>query len=135
LGLTSSDDLGTTFDVKAEVFQNDELVGSGQINDMPGGSSGFNSAISRSIGLAFSTVNITLASNETLSLRLSARIGAHRRDRPRERHRETVVQRFRGQQPARRTRQRREHHLVPAGWLFAGAKPRTGPEEDERRHR
>jgi hypothetical protein len=76
LGLKNSDDVGTTFDVEAEVFKNDVLIGSGQINDVPGGSSGFNNAILRSIGLAFSTVNITLDSGDKLSIRLSVRIGA-----------------------------------------------------------
>ena len=44
VGLKNSDDVGTKFDLKAEVYVNGNLVGSGQINSAPGGSSGFNNA-------------------------------------------------------------------------------------------
>jgi uncharacterized repeat protein (TIGR01451 family) len=73
VGLKNSDDVGTRFDFLAEVFKNGVLIGSGEIDDEPGGSSGFNNAILR-------VIEITLAdqagfcSGDTLSLRLSVRI-------------------------------------------------------------
>src|SRR3989344_5859207 len=45
IGLKNSDDVGTRFDLKAEVYKNGtELVSSGQLDNVWGGSSGFNNA-------------------------------------------------------------------------------------------
>jgi YVTN family beta-propeller protein len=44
IGLKNSDDVGIRFDVFAEVYKGSTLVGSGQINSVAGGSSGFNNA-------------------------------------------------------------------------------------------
>jgi hypothetical protein len=75
IGLKNSDDVGTKFDLLAEVLKNGSVVGSGQINDVPGGSSGFNNAVLRTITLALgSPVNI--GAGDTLSFRLSVRIAA-----------------------------------------------------------
>jgi len=70
----ASDDGSTQFDLRAEVFKNGVLVGSGQLNNVSGGGLGLNNAILRSIGLAFSSSNITLVSSDKLSIRLSVRI-------------------------------------------------------------
>ena len=48
-------DLGTKFDLLAEVLKNGAVVAVGQLNDVPGGSSGFNNAILSTINLALAT--------------------------------------------------------------------------------
>jgi hypothetical protein len=73
LGLKNSDDVGTKFDLLAEVFKNGSPVGSGQLDGVPGGSSGFNNAVLRTINLALSAP-VDVCSGDTLSLRLSVRI-------------------------------------------------------------
>ena len=45
IGLKNSDDVGTRFDLLAEVLKNGTVIGSGQVNSVSGGSSGFNNAI------------------------------------------------------------------------------------------
>jgi hypothetical protein len=73
LGLKNSDDVGTKFDLLAEVGKNGVLIGSGQLNGVPGGSSGFNNAVLRTINLALpSPVNVS--AGDTLSIKLSVRI-------------------------------------------------------------
>jgi len=76
VGLKDSGDEDTEFDLRAEVFKNGTLVGSGQLNDVSGGGPGVGNAILRTIGLAFSASNVTLVSGDTLSIRLSVRISA-----------------------------------------------------------
>ena len=73
LGLKNSDDVGTKFDLLAEVLNNGVVVGSGQLNNVPGGSSGFNNAAERAIATALSGAT-TIAQGQTLSIRLSVRI-------------------------------------------------------------
>jgi hypothetical protein len=73
LGLKNSDDVGTKFDILAEVLKNGSLVGWSQLNDVPGGSSGFNNAVMRTINLALSSP-VDISVGDTLSLRLSVRI-------------------------------------------------------------
>jgi len=75
LGLKNNDDVGTRFDILAEVFRNGELIGSGQLNDVPGGSSGFNNAVLRTINLTLPSP-VSVEPGNTLSLRLSVRIAA-----------------------------------------------------------
>jgi hypothetical protein len=75
IGLKNSDDVGTKFDLLAEVLQNNVVIGSGQINDVPGGSSGFNNAVQRTIAMALSGSGGS-CSGGTLSFRLSVRIAA-----------------------------------------------------------
>jgi hypothetical protein len=72
LGLKNSDDVGTKFDLKAEVFAGGVLVGSGQLNAVNGGSSGFNNANLQSIPLTLSAPVNVAGSN--LSIKLSLRI-------------------------------------------------------------
>jgi len=75
IGLKNSDDVGARFDLLAEALKNGSVVGSGQLNDVPGGSSGFNNAILRTINLALSGP-VDLFPGDTLSFRLSVRITA-----------------------------------------------------------
>jgi len=75
IGLKNSDDVGTKFDLLAEVLKDNVVVGSGQINDVPGGSTGFNNAIQRTIAMAL-TGSGSGCSGGTLSFRLSVRIAA-----------------------------------------------------------
>ena len=79
-----SDDGSTKFDLRAEVFKNGVLVGSGELDNASGGGLGLNNAILRSIGLAFSNSNITLVSSDKLSIRLSVRLSGDDKgaDRP-----------------------------------------------------
>ena len=74
LGLKNSDDVGTKFDLLAEILRNGQVIGSGQLNSVAGGSSGFNNAILR-------TINLALPSAEDLSpggaLSMQA-LGSHR---------------------------------------------------------
>ncbi len=73
LGLKNSDDVGTKFDLLAEVLKNGTLVGSGQLDGVAGGSSGFNNAVLRTINLALSSP-VDISAGDTLSIRLSVRI-------------------------------------------------------------
>ena len=73
IGLKNSDDVGTKFDLLAEVLKNGSVVGSGQLNNVPGGSSGFNNAVLRTISVALSTP-VGISPGDTLSIRLSVRI-------------------------------------------------------------
>ena len=75
VGLKSSDDVGTKFDLLAQVFKNDTLLGSGQANDVPGGSSGFNNAVLETINLALSSPT-GICTGDRLSFKLSVRIAA-----------------------------------------------------------
>jgi len=73
IGLKNSDDVGTRFDLLAEVLKNGSAIGSGQLNNVLGGSSGFNNAVLRTINLAL-PAPVDLGSGDTLSIRLSVRI-------------------------------------------------------------
>ena len=76
IGLKNSDDVGTKFDLLAEVLKNGSVVGSGQLNDVPGGSSGFNNAALRTINLALSGPAVEVFPGDSVSFRLSVRIAA-----------------------------------------------------------
>lgn len=75
IGLKNSDDVGTKFDLLAEVLKNGSVVGTGQLDNVPGGSSGFNNAVLRTINLALSGP-VEIFPGDTLSFRLSVRITA-----------------------------------------------------------
>lgn len=76
LGLKNSDDVGTKFDLLAEVFRNDVLVSSSTITNVPGGSSGFNNAVQRVI-TPFSALGAGApCPPNTMSIRLSVKITA-----------------------------------------------------------
>ena len=76
LGLKNSDDVGTKFDLRAEVLKNGVVIGSGQLDGVPGGSSGFNNAVLRTINVALSGP-VDVCPGDTLSLKLSVRIAAN----------------------------------------------------------
>jgi titin len=76
LGLKNSDDVGTKFDLLAEVLKNGALIGSGQLNDVPGGSSGFNNAVARLISLTLVSGPVAFQPGDSISIRLSVRIAA-----------------------------------------------------------
>jgi hypothetical protein len=72
IGLKNSDDVGTKFDLLAEVYQGNTVIGSGQLNKVVGGSSGFNNAKLNPIPLTlFSPVS--WSSGSTLSIKLYVR--------------------------------------------------------------
>ena len=73
VGLKNSDDVGTRFDLKAEIYAGETLIGSGQLDGLAGGSSGFNNAKQDSILLTLPTT-VDVAPGSALSIRLSARI-------------------------------------------------------------
>lgn len=72
IGLANSDDVGIRFDLQATVSKNGTPIGSGSLNSVPGGSSGFNNAILDSITLALSS-SVPVSSGDTLSIEVSAR--------------------------------------------------------------
>lgn len=72
VGLKNSDDVGIRFDLRAEVYRNgSELVGSGELASVPGGSSGFNNA--RLHALPLTPATTTFAPGDTLSIKLLVR--------------------------------------------------------------
>jgi predicted extracellular nuclease len=75
IGLKNSDDVGTKFDLKAEVLKNGSVISTGQLNDVPGGSSGFNNAALRTISLALAEP-VEIFPGDTVSFRLSVRVAA-----------------------------------------------------------
>jgi hypothetical protein len=75
VGLKNSDDVGTKFDLLAEVFKNSDVVGLGQLNDVPGGSSGFNNAVLDTINMALSG-STSFSPGDVLTFRLSVRVAA-----------------------------------------------------------
>jgi uncharacterized repeat protein (TIGR03803 family) len=78
VGLKNSDDAGTNFDLKAEVLRNGcTVIGSGQVENVSGGGSGFGSAIQRAISIAVpDSLKGWLSPGDALSIRLSVRVGA-----------------------------------------------------------
>jgi hypothetical protein len=72
VGLKNSDDVGTKFDLLAEVYQNGTLVGSGQLDKVNGGSNGFNNAKLNTIPLTLFGP-IDWPSSSTLSIKLYVR--------------------------------------------------------------
>ena len=75
IGLKNNGHTGVKFDLLAEVFKNEDLVGSGQLNDVSGGKSGFEDAILQTINLVLSGP-VTIQSGDTFSFRLSLRVAA-----------------------------------------------------------
>jgi hypothetical protein len=76
IGLKTSDDVGTKFDLLAEILKNGAVVGSGQLNDVPGGSSGFNNAVQRTINQTLVGSTQYFCPSDNLSFRLSVRVAA-----------------------------------------------------------
>jgi hypothetical protein len=76
LGLKNSDDVGTNFDLKVEILKNGSVIGSGESLNVPGGGSGFNRAVQRSINLAITAPGTAFSSGDQLGIKIYARIGA-----------------------------------------------------------
>jgi hypothetical protein len=73
VGLRNSDDVGIRFDLRAEVYRNGtQVVGSGEVASVPGGSSGFNNAKQNTIALK-PVEGVTFMSGDTVSIKLDAR--------------------------------------------------------------
>ena len=78
LGLKNSDDVGTKFDLLAEVLKNGTVVGTGTATGLAGGSSGFNNAIERAITQALvGSPSFSCGGTDILGLRLSVRVAAN----------------------------------------------------------
>ncbi|MGH9802175.1 MAG: HYR domain-containing protein, partial [Blastocatellia bacterium] len=75
VGTKSGDDAGVRFDLLAEVLKNGKLIGSGQVNDVSGGSNSSNNFAAQTINLT-SSAPAFFCSGDTLSIRLSFRIAA-----------------------------------------------------------
>ena len=73
IGLTNSDDVGLELDAQAEVLLNNQVVGTGQLAELKGGSSGFNNAVLQSIPLTLSSTP-EVGANATLAVRVGVRI-------------------------------------------------------------
>jgi choice-of-anchor C domain-containing protein len=77
LGLRNSDDVGLRLDLQAEVFLNtanpESLVGTGHLNNVPGGSSGFNNAFLRTIPLDLTDGPVPLPPGTKLLFKFSVR--------------------------------------------------------------
>jgi len=72
IGLKNSDDVGLRLDIRAEVLLNGVVVGSGELQDVPGGSSGFNNAVLRTIDLAMNGA-VSVPTGAVLTFRPSVR--------------------------------------------------------------
>jgi hypothetical protein len=79
IGLKNSDDVGAKFDLKAEVFNGDTLIGTGQLNGAAGGGSGFGNAKLNTIALNLTSTPQDLPEGTLLSVRVSARISCSAR--------------------------------------------------------
>ena len=75
VGLKNSDDVGIKFDLKAEVYKNGVLIGSGQLNSVAGGSSGINNAKLNSIPLNLDGP-VSISAGDVLSINLYVRNAA-----------------------------------------------------------
>ena len=73
IGLKNSDDVGIRFDLRAEAYRNaTQLIGSGGLNSVAGGSSGFNNAQQQTIPLT-PVPGVTFFSGDTFSIRVLVR--------------------------------------------------------------
>jgi YVTN family beta-propeller protein len=75
LGLRNGNEVGSKFDLQAEVFVNNVPAGSGQLNSVPSGGSGFTNAIERLVDLTL-PAPVVFQAGDVLSIRLSVRIAA-----------------------------------------------------------
>jgi|GEM_PF-4686009 len=75
IGLKNSDDVGTSFDLRGEVYVNSVLVGAGELYEVYGGSSGFNNAHLRSIPIALDAASLA-PSECAITFKVYARISA-----------------------------------------------------------
>jgi len=73
VGLKNSDDVGIRFDLKADIYKNTTLIGSGGLSSVGGGSSGFNRAQLDSIPLSLTSGPVAVFPDQTLSIVVSVR--------------------------------------------------------------
>jgi hypothetical protein len=73
LGLKNSDDVGTRFDLLAEILKNGEVVAVGEVDNVAGGSSGFNNAALKAINVALGA-SVTYLPGDTAGVRVSVRV-------------------------------------------------------------
>ena len=130
VGLRNSDDVGTRFDLKAEVYAGETLIGSGQLDGVAGGSSGFNNAKLDSILLTL-PAPVDVAPGSALSIRLSARITCSGKTHA-FRHGQTVARRWSGLEPLRRDDRWRGEELLPPAGIPPRERAGPGSEEYER---
>ena len=133
LGLKNSDDVGTNFDLKAEIYRNGSLIGSGETLNVPGGSSGFNNAKERLINLVRSANHISFASGDTLSDQ--ALHQDHGGRGTQERHGPSLVQRRPGGHGVRHDDRRSHRRLVHPRRRRPAELSGSGSEDDDRRLR
>ena len=69
LGLKNSDAVGLRIDVRAEILVDGTVVASGEVHNLPTGSSGFNNALFQTIQMALSGGQAEVPSGSQLSLR------------------------------------------------------------------
>jgi hypothetical protein len=72
VGLKNSDDIGIRFDLLAEVYKNFDLIGSGELDSVAGGSSGFNNARLNSIPLTLNSA-VAVSAGDQFSIKLYVR--------------------------------------------------------------
>ncbi len=72
VGLANGNDMGIRFDLFAQVFKDGTLIGSGQLNSVSGGSSGFNNAVLDTIPLTLAAP-VDFPPGTTLGYSLSVR--------------------------------------------------------------
>ena len=73
VGLANSDDVGIKFDLLANVFVNGVPVGTGHLDSVVAGSSGFNNAKLDTIPLALTGGPVTVTSGNVFSIQVLAR--------------------------------------------------------------
>lgn len=73
LGVKNSDDLGTKFDLRVDLLKNGQVLASDELDAVPGGSSGFNNAVSRTVANALDLAS-SFAGGDVLGIRVSVRI-------------------------------------------------------------
>lgn len=74
-GVKSNADVGMKIDLRAEVFKNGTLIGSGQLDAVSGGSIIFNEAVARLVSLSV-PAPVAFSSGDIVSIMLSARISS-----------------------------------------------------------
>ncbi|MCI0391248.1 MAG: FG-GAP repeat protein [Acidobacteria bacterium] len=75
-GGKNSDNVETKFDLLAEVFKNETLIGSGQLDGVSSGSNGFNKAVLNTINLGL-PAPVNVCPGDILKIKLSVRIAAN----------------------------------------------------------
>jgi len=73
IGLKNSDAAGLRVDVRAEVLLKGAVVGSGEVNNVATGSSGFNSALLNTIQMALTNGSVSVPEGAQFSIRASVR--------------------------------------------------------------